>query len=53
MPVFLFGILFSFFKVKEFKDEVLFDTDEGRLRRRRSASSLRKRILFPPFAQRY
>lgn len=40
-------------KVKEFKNEVLLDMDEGRLRRRRTASSIRKRILFPEFAQRF
>ena len=44
--------LYIIFKVKEFKNEVLLDMDEGRLRRRRTASSIRKRILFPEFAQR-
>eukprot|EP00112_Aurelia_sp_Birch-Aquarium-sp1_P004396 Seg1497.1 transcript_id=Seg1497.1/GoldUCD/mRNA.D3Y31 product="Patatin-like phospholipase domain-containing protein 7" protein_id=Seg1497.1/GoldUCD/D3Y31 len=42
-----------FRKVNEFKNGVLFDVDEGKLRRRRSTSSFRRRVLFPPFAQRF
>eukprot|EP00794_Sanderia_malayensis_P015962 gene15962-17568_t len=40
-------------KVKEFKNEIMLDIDETKLRKRRSASSYRKRILFPPFAERF